>query len=125
MTTVPWDTAFDEVLRTSLPLLKSGEELLPGTPLSEYGLDSMGMMQLIARLEASHGVSFPPGTMPSGAFANPGVLWGMVQAAQQAGEWQGDGAVRRRPVRGRRRSGLAGWSEHGSQETAVGASWQL
>ncbi|MFI9100380.1 acyl carrier protein [Streptomyces fildesensis] len=125
MTTVPWDTAFDEVLRTSLPLLKQGEELLPGTPLSEYGLDSMGMMQLIARLETSHGVSFPPGTMPSSAFANPGVLWGMVQAAQQAGEWQSDGGTRRRPARGRRQNGLAGWSEHGSQGTTAGASWQL
>ncbi|MDJ0347454.1 acyl carrier protein [Streptomyces sp. H10-C2] len=125
MTTVPWDTAFDEVLRTSLPLLKQGEELLPGTPLSDYGLDSMGMMQLIARLETSHGVSFPPGTMPSCAFANPGVLWGMVQAAQQADEWSGADGARRRPAQRRRRTGLAGWSEHGSQETPAGASWQI
>ncbi|QNA76768.1 acyl carrier protein [Streptomyces sp. So13.3] len=82
MTKVPWDKAFDEILRSSLPLLKQDEALLPSTPLSEYGLDSMGMMQLIARLETSHRVTFPPGTMPSSAFANPGVLWGMVQAAQ-------------------------------------------
>lgn len=123
MTKVPWDKAFGEILRSGLPLLKEDEELLPSTPLSECGLDSMGMMQLVARLETSYRVTFPPGTMPASAFADPGVLWGRVRAAQEATEWRERDGGYRAPSQ-RRRTGLAGWSEHGSQGTMAGASWR-
>ncbi|MFG3259938.1 phosphopantetheine-binding protein [Streptomyces sp. NPDC048172] len=110
---VPWDAAFDEVVREGLPSLKPTEELLPHTDLVACGLDSVGMMQMIARLEDSHGVTFPPGTMPPPAFANAGVLWGMVQA-QRAQQDARDAAVRPR-----RASWNGPWAGHGAGHGAI------
>ncbi|GAA2091712.1 hypothetical protein GCM10009801_57810 [Streptomyces albiaxialis] len=121
---VPWDAAFEEVVRAGLPLLKPTEELLPHTDLVACGLDSVGMMQTIARLEDSHGVTFPPGTMPPSAFANAGVLWGMVQVQRDRQDAEGvrprrtARAAGRAGARGRAgRGGTAPWNGHGAIHT--------
>jgi acyl carrier protein len=109
MANTSWDPGFEEVVRAALPLLKPDEQLLPDTGLQDRGLDSMGMMQLLARLKVTHGVEFPAGETPVSAFANPGVLWALLQADRQSGEFS-----RRRPVGVRpRAAGPASWSEHG------------
>jgi acyl carrier protein len=112
MTAAPWDPEFEEVVRAALPLLKADEELCPDTDLQGSGLDSMGMMQVLARLKVTHGVEFPPGETPVSAFATPGVLWAMLQATRQNGDFSGRPG--RRPVGVRpRATGPSVWSEHG------------
>ena len=74
------DTRFESTLRTFLPFLDSTEALTPEMSLRDLGLDSMGMVELLADLESGYDVRFRDEALTMETFATPGVLWGVLSS---------------------------------------------
>ena len=70
-----WDQQFDEILRQYLPFLSAEEKLEANTGLRDLGLDSMGIVEMLATLEDAYGVRFLDEALTVETFATPGVLW--------------------------------------------------
>ncbi|RZS32711.1 acyl carrier protein [Herbihabitans rhizosphaerae] len=70
-----WDQQFEELLRQYLPFLPADEQLTEGTPLRDFGLDSLGMVELLAALEGTYDVRFTDDALSIETFESPGVLW--------------------------------------------------
>jgi acyl carrier protein len=82
-----WDDDFENSLREHLPFIAPDEALTPGTPLRELGLDSLGVVELLAALESAYDVRFTDDALLPESFDSPGVLWSTlskVRAAQHA-----------------------------------------
>ncbi|GAB3465878.1 hypothetical protein GCM10027570_54490 [Streptomonospora sediminis] len=70
-----WDEQFETTLRNSLPFLAAGDEIREDTSLMDAGLDSMGIVELLAKLEAAYGVRFQDDALTLETFETPGTLW--------------------------------------------------
>ncbi|WP_326825028.1 phosphopantetheine-binding protein [Streptosporangium sp. NBC_01639] len=70
-----WDDEFEQILRTSLPFLGDDEELKEDTDLRSLGLDSMGTVDLLAKLEKKYDVRFLDEALSMETFATPRSLW--------------------------------------------------
>ncbi|MEV5328758.1 acyl carrier protein [Nonomuraea fastidiosa] len=77
-----WDEKFEELLRHRLPLLSSDDELTADTNLREFGLDSMGAVELLSALEADYSVQFDEQALVLDTFATPGALWTALSSAR-------------------------------------------
>jgi acyl carrier protein len=75
-----WDQQFEEILRQFLPFLSAGEELEETTNLRDLGLDSMGIVEMLATLENAYGIRFLDDVLTVETFASPGVLWTTLSA---------------------------------------------
>nr|WP_316525164.1 phosphopantetheine-binding protein [Kitasatospora sp. K002] len=73
-----WDETFEETLRGFLPFLPPGEALAEDTPLREFGLDSLGTIELLGRLEAAYDIRFLDDALTLETFETPAVLWKTV-----------------------------------------------
>ncbi|GGZ81469.1 phosphopantetheine-binding protein [Streptomyces echinoruber] len=82
--TVPWDAAFERILRDALPLLPEDRALSSDTCLSDHGLDSMATIDTLLRLEQQYEVSFPDEYLTSDTFRTPGSLWAAVAGLRTA-----------------------------------------
>ncbi|MBL1106873.1 hypothetical protein JK361_20070 [Streptomyces sp. 5-8] len=82
--TVPWDEAFEKILRDALPLLTEDCALGSDTCLSDHGLDSMATIDTLLRLEQQYEVSFPDEYLVSDTFRTPGSLWAAVAGLRAA-----------------------------------------
>jgi acyl carrier protein len=76
-TTIP--RSFQEVLLPHLPYAKTGD-LTAADDLAALGLDSMGVVQLLAELEDAFGVELPDEALTEETFASVGSLWAAVAA---------------------------------------------
>ncbi|MFH9264637.1 MULTISPECIES: acyl carrier protein [unclassified Streptomyces] len=66
------------------------EKVEPDTPLLVSGLlDSLTIMRIVARVEASTGISFPETSLVAANFRTPDSLWAAVEKARAAA---GDGS---------------------------------
>jgi acyl carrier protein len=74
-----WDEGFDEILRPYLPFLSESEELTPETQLRDNGLDSLTMVELLARLEGTYQVRFVDDALRLETFETAGSLWAALQ----------------------------------------------
>jgi acyl carrier protein len=81
--TQEWDSEFDEVLREVIPP-DSHELLHPDVHLMGIGLDSMGVMHLVALLEDQYDIVFPIELLTADVLATPKSLWSAVVAARVA-----------------------------------------
>ncbi|MGI5341809.1 acyl carrier protein [Streptomyces sp. CA-181903] len=70
-----WDQKFEELLRGFLPFLGADEQLTQDTGLRDLGLDSLGIVELLAALEDAYQVRFHDDALSPETFATPGVLW--------------------------------------------------
>jgi acyl carrier protein len=70
-----WDEQFEDILRQYLPFLCASEELTADTGLRDLGLDSMGIIEMLAALESAYEVRFLDEALTAGTFATPGALW--------------------------------------------------
>ncbi|MGW1077326.1 acyl carrier protein [Streptomyces sp. NPDC002537] len=70
-----WDQKFEDLLRGFLPFLGSDEPLAQDTALRDLGLDSLGIVELLAALEDTYAVQFHDDALSPETFATPGVLW--------------------------------------------------
>jgi acyl carrier protein len=70
-----WDQQFEEILRKRLPYLTAEESLTADLSLRDYGLDSMGVVELLKALEKAYGIELADDAMDLANFETPGVLW--------------------------------------------------
>lgn len=83
MTTTHIPENFQELLRPHLPFADAGS--LAGTDeLTALGLDSMGVVQLLADFEEGFGVELPDDILNEETFATVGSLWSALVTAGAA-----------------------------------------
>jgi acyl carrier protein len=73
-----WDQQFEEILRTHLPFLPADEALTDNASLTDYGLDSLGIVDLLFSLESGYDVAFVDDALSREAFETPASLWQTV-----------------------------------------------
>ena len=73
-----WDTQFETLLREFLPFLDGTDALTADVSLRDLGLDSMGMVELLAALESGYDVRFRDEYLTMETFETPAVLWGTL-----------------------------------------------
>jgi acyl carrier protein len=77
-----WDEEFEALLRSQLPFLPADEELSPELPLREFGLDSLGVVELLVSLETSFGFRLADDDLCMGTFSTPAALWEVLSEIQ-------------------------------------------
>ncbi|QDY75208.1 acyl carrier protein [Streptomyces qinzhouensis] len=75
-----WDEPFEQLLRKHLSLLEDGDVITAETSLRDFGLDSLGVVELLSSLEQTYGVRFVDDALHLDNFATPGVLWDTLAA---------------------------------------------
>ncbi|MFI6644817.1 phosphopantetheine-binding protein [Streptomyces sp. NPDC050504] len=70
-----WDQNFEDLLRGFLPFIGADEPLTEDAPLRDLGLDSLGIVELLAALEGGYDVRFQDDALGRETFETPGVLW--------------------------------------------------
>jgi acyl carrier protein len=70
-----WDDEFEALLRQHLPFIAPDEKLSSGSPLRDFGLDSLGTVELLANLESRYDVRFTDDALAPESFETPKVLW--------------------------------------------------
>jgi acyl carrier protein len=74
------DERFEDLLRRFLPFLPATHPLTENIDLREHGLDSMGVVELLAALENGYDVRFRDDALCMQTFATPRVLWNTLMA---------------------------------------------
>jgi len=77
---MPWPSKFDAVVRMHLRLLGPDQELTEDLIFANHGLDSLGMLSLLAALEHDLDVVFPDDRLTLTMFETPKSLWAAFQA---------------------------------------------
>ncbi|MGW7362787.1 hypothetical protein ACWGI8_04985 [Streptomyces sp. NPDC054841] len=72
---IMWDGRFETLLRAQLPFLSMEEELVEELPLRDFGLDSLGMVQLLNVLESEYRLWFGEEFLKTETFQTPASLW--------------------------------------------------
>ena len=75
-----WDNQFEDILRQHLPFLPAVDALAEDASLTNYGLDSMGIVDLLTTLESRYDVAFVDDALTMQTFATPGTLWRTLSA---------------------------------------------
>lgn len=70
-----WDERFDVIIRRHLPFLPADEKLSDDIDMMDFGLDSLGIVQLLAALEDTYSVRFRDDALALDNFRTPGMLW--------------------------------------------------
>jgi acyl carrier protein len=70
-----WPEQFESVVRPHLPYLPADRRLTPDTRMSDLGLDSIGVVELLAALETKYAVHFSDDVLTMATFATPATLW--------------------------------------------------
>jgi acyl carrier protein len=70
-----WNEQFEVMLRAHLPFLPEDEDLSPDLDLREFGLDSLGVVDLLTSLESEYRIRLDDDILSMSIFATPGVLW--------------------------------------------------
>jgi acyl carrier protein len=71
-----WDGRFEGILRKNLPYLSDDEPIRGDLRLFDLGLDSIGVVELLATLEREYSVRFVDDALSMETFATPDTLWG-------------------------------------------------
>lgn len=79
-----WDEQFEVLLREYLPFLSGDEELLPDLDLRGFGLDSLGVVDLLVSLESAYSVRVTDDALSMDTFTTPAVLWNTLSRIQEA-----------------------------------------
>lgn len=79
-----WDEKFEVLLRRHLPFLPADEDLFPGLDLREWGLDSLGVVDLLVSLESSYDIRLTDDILSMATFTTPAALWNALAGIQNA-----------------------------------------
>jgi len=79
-----WNEQFEVLLRTHLPFLPDDQKLRPELDLREFGLDSMGVVDLLVSLESEYCVRLTDDILSMDTFATPGVLWAALDGVRKS-----------------------------------------
>lgn len=70
-----WNDHFENILRGYLPFLDDREPLTEDLSLREFGLDSLGTVELLGSLENTFNVRFTDDALTAASFQTPATLW--------------------------------------------------
>ncbi|GAB2605898.1 acyl carrier protein [Kribbella endophytica] len=76
-----WPDAFEETVRSLLPAYPAQQPLSPDISFRSIGLDSLGVMALVMRLQQRFGLNFPPAAVALVNFETPAAAWRTVSKA--------------------------------------------
>lgn len=79
-----WDQQFEDILRRALPYIEPGEHIAADMQLADYGLDSLGIVDLLMHLESTYGVQFRDESLTRETFATPAGLWSTLSSLSGA-----------------------------------------
>jgi acyl carrier protein len=79
-----WNEQFEVLLRQHLPFLPADEELLPNLDLRAFGLDSLGVIDLLVALESAYCIRVTDDILSMDTFTTPAVLWDAMSGLQNA-----------------------------------------
>ncbi|MCT2585121.1 phosphopantetheine-binding protein [Actinophytocola gossypii] len=79
-----WDDQFEALLRQYLPFIEADEKLASDSPLRDFGLDSLGTVELLAALESTYDVRFTDDALALESFETPAVLWSTLASVRTA-----------------------------------------
>jgi acyl carrier protein len=82
-----WNEQFEVLLRTHLPFLPEDQELRPELELREFGLDSMGVVDLLVSIESEYCVRLTDDVLSMDTFATPGVLWATLDEIRKSEDY--------------------------------------
>jgi acyl carrier protein len=82
-----WKQQFEVLLRSHLPFLLDEQKLDPEMDLREFGLDSMGVVDLLVSLESEYCVRLTDDLLSMETFATPGGLWAALDELQKSDEY--------------------------------------
>lgn len=71
----PWDREFERILRTFIPSLEPELPLTGDEAMSELGVDSMSVVQLVIALEEAYSVTFPDESLTQDRLNTPLAVW--------------------------------------------------
>ena len=71
----PWDERFERLLRFYSGIAGSRDVIGPDVPFDLLGVDTRGLLGLIADSEEVFGVEFPNDMLNSTVLATPGSFW--------------------------------------------------
>ncbi|MFI9589350.1 condensation domain-containing protein [Nonomuraea sp. NPDC052265] len=74
----PWDEQFEALLRGVLRFLPEEEDLRSDLELAEFGLDSLGTVELLTSLEAAYDIEMSDELLAFETFATAGSLWQQI-----------------------------------------------
>lgn len=77
-----WDKQFENMLRQYLFFLSADQELRPDLDLREFGLDSLGVVDLLVSLESTYGVQMTDDLLSMDTFKTPALLWNTLSSIQ-------------------------------------------
>jgi acyl carrier protein len=77
--TAPWPSEFDTLVRSHLPDFPSDAPLPPDGSLVALGLESVGLVGLMADLEATYGCVVPEELSSPENFHTAGTVWAVVE----------------------------------------------
>ena len=77
-----WDKQFENMLRQYLFFLSADQELRPDLDLREFGLDSLGVVDLLVSLECTYGVQMTDDLLSMDTFKTPALLWNTLSGIQ-------------------------------------------
>ncbi|KHD78398.1 hypothetical protein MB27_05290 [Actinoplanes utahensis] len=77
---MPWDDSFEKLLRPLLPLLPPRTRIVPELDLVAAGLDSFGVVELLAEVEDHYGILLDDEEITAQAVESPATLWRIVSA---------------------------------------------
>ena len=75
------ESRYEALLRRYLP--EVGDSFSPQEPLSSYGLDSLGTVELMIAIEDEFEVAFPDSLLTSQTFETAASLWSAVALMQR------------------------------------------
>jgi acyl carrier protein len=75
-----WDKQFELLLRQYLFFLPADDELIPDLDLREFGLDSLGVVDLLVSLESAYGIHLADDFLSMDTFTTPAVLWNALSS---------------------------------------------
>ncbi|HEY2240654.1 MAG TPA: acyl carrier protein [Streptosporangiaceae bacterium] len=79
-----WDEQFEALVRSHLPFLPPGGELAPDLDMRQFGLDSLGVVDLLVSLENTYGIRLTDEVLSMDTFETPAVLWQALAEIQDA-----------------------------------------
>ena len=79
-----WDEQFEILVRSQLPFLTAGEKLHPDLDLRQFGLDSLGVVDLLISLESAYNVRLADDILSMETFATPAALWAALSGIGHA-----------------------------------------
>ena len=75
---VPWDDAFEGLLRPLLPLLPADAPLTEDLDLVRCGLDSLNVVELLAGIEDHYDIVLADDEISAKTVSMPATLWRVV-----------------------------------------------